>query len=142
MGFGYGGDRFEDGIHAKEPFGVRTQAKKTLEAGRSHVPLIHSFHAPGECHGGCSPPPPDHPAVDKEGLFDEIRCVHDGIAVQGKVGEPPIFQDDCPNTHPFAGDIPATGQDQYAPGKSPGDTLSPVILTRREFNQRYAGSSR
>jgi hypothetical protein len=96
-------------MYAKEPFCVRTQAKKTLEAGRSHVQIICPFHAPGERGRGVTTPPPDHPAVEKEGLFDEIRGVHDGSAVQGKVGVPPIFQGDCTDAHPFPSDIPAVG---------------------------------
>jgi hypothetical protein len=135
------GDRFEKGIQAKEPFCVRSQAKKNLEAGESHVHIIYPLHAPGERDRGGTPPTPDHTAVNEEGLFNEIRCVQHGIAVQRKVGKTSIFQGDCTNTHPFPGDIPAVSQDKYAPGKSSGNTLSQVILTRRELNQGYGGSS-
>jgi len=62
-------------------------------------------------------------------------------AVQGKVGEPPIFQCDCANTHPFPGDIPAVGKDKNTPGKSLGNTLSMILLTWRELNKGYVGSS-
>jgi hypothetical protein len=120
---------------------MRSRAKKNLEARRSHVYIIHPLQAPGERDRGENPKPPDHTTIDEEGLFHEIRCVNHCIAVQGKVGETPIFQGDCANTHPFPGDIPPVGRDKYAPGKSSGNTLSQVILTRRELNQGYGGSS-
>ena len=120
---------------------MRSRAKKNLEARRSHVYIIHPLQAPGERDRGENPKPPDHTTIDEEGLFHEIRCVNHCIAVQGKVGKTPIFQGDCANTHPFPGDIPAVGRDKYAPGKSSGNTLSQVILTRRELNQGYGGSS-